>query len=90
MGGVTKVLYLGLNDDVPEFDNDTIIVVVNDSHPFRGETRPFNRSIGVSEMPSLPGYVDWLDNHGNPGPTEAEIINWNEANEYADEQPDQA
>lgn len=42
-------------------------------------------------MTSLPGYDEWLDNHGDPdpGPTEDQLINWNEANEYADEQPDQ-
>lgn len=38
----TKILYLGLNDDVPDFDDDTLVVVVNDGHPFQGQTCPFN------------------------------------------------
>lgn len=38
----TKTLYLGVSDDIPEFDDDTLVVVVEDNHPQRGKTVPFD------------------------------------------------
>lgn len=35
-------------------------------------------------MSDLPGYDDWLDNHGNPGIIEPQCWFWDEACHYED------